>query len=119
MWWYPLRADAAEILSSTFPHPLLSRMEQVVDLNTLALAGDGGLLGALARLTDPRAKRGIRHRVAANLPVPPGRPYSWAPGLFGLRCFCWSSEEEALAVITAEAGQEGELWRSLDSLGGD
>ncbi|MGB8381612.1 MAG: Druantia anti-phage system protein DruA [Dermatophilaceae bacterium] len=66
-WLYLLRKDAPELLSSTFPHPLLSRKEQVADLNTLALAGDGGLLGALEKLTDPRAKRGVRHHVAAIL----------------------------------------------------
>ena len=34
-------------------------------MHTVALAGDSGLLGLLEGLTDPRQKRGIRHRVAA------------------------------------------------------
>ena len=67
VWLYLLRPDTPEILSATFPYPLLSRKEQVADLNTLALAGQGGLLGALEALTDPRAKRGVRHQVAAIL----------------------------------------------------
>ncbi|MGE5697861.1 MAG: ISAs1 family transposase [Candidatus Sericytochromatia bacterium] len=67
VWMYLLHPDTPEILSATFPHPLLTRKEQVADLNTLPLAGDGGLLGALAQLADPRSKRGIRHRVAAVL----------------------------------------------------
>jgi hypothetical protein len=34
-------------------------------VNTLPLSGDGGLLGVLAGLTDPRMKRGVRHQVPA------------------------------------------------------
>jgi len=34
-------------------------------VHTAALAGVSGLLGLLEGLTDPRQKRGIRHRVAA------------------------------------------------------
>lgn len=67
VWLYLLRPDAAGILSGTFPHPLLTTKEQVADLNTVPLAGDGGLLSVLAKLTDPRRARGIRHRVAAVL----------------------------------------------------
>lgn len=67
VWLYLLRPDAAAILSAAFPHPLLTGKEQVADLNTVPLGGDGGLLSALAKLTDPRKPRGIRHRVAATL----------------------------------------------------
>jgi hypothetical protein len=67
VWLYLLRPDAAAILSGTFPHPLLTTRKQVADLNTLPLAGDGGLLSVLAGLTDPRKPRGIRHQVAAVL----------------------------------------------------
>ena len=67
VWLYLLHPDAAAILSGTFPHPLLTRKEQVADLNTLPLAGDGGLLAMLSTLTDPRKPRGIRHQVAAVL----------------------------------------------------
>lgn len=82
VWLYLLRKDAPEVLSAPFPHPLLSRKEQVAELNTLALAGEGGLLGALEKLTDPRAKRGIRHHVAAILTM------TAAATLAGCRNFC-------------------------------
>jgi DDE family transposase len=36
-------------------------------VNTLPISGDGGLLSVLEALTDPRKKRGIRHKVAAIL----------------------------------------------------
>ena len=36
-------------------------------MNALPIAGDGGLLGVLEGLTDPRKKRGIRHKVATIL----------------------------------------------------
>lgn len=67
VWLYLLHRDAVAILAATFPHPLLSARPQGVDVNTLALSGDGGLLGVLAGLTDPRMKRGVRHQVPAVL----------------------------------------------------
>jgi hypothetical protein len=54
-------------LSASFPHPLLSNDIRGVDVNTLPITGDGGLLAVLEGLTDPRKKRGIRHSVAAIL----------------------------------------------------
>jgi predicted transposase YbfD/YdcC len=36
-------------------------------LTTAKLAADGGLLSALGKLTDPRRKRGVRHKVASIL----------------------------------------------------
>lgn len=66
VWVYPLHRDAPAVLAATYPHPLLSR-RQGVDVNTVQLSGTGGLLAVLAALTDPRKKRGVRHRVAAIL----------------------------------------------------
>ena len=66
VWMYPLHRDVRAILSATFPHPLLTgRDEDVADVNTRELAGAGGLLDALRKLTDPRSKRGIRHQIAS------------------------------------------------------
>jgi len=69
VWVYPLHPGAAGILSAPFDHPLLSREEpRVIDLGALPLAGDrASLLEVLGGLTDPRARRGIRHKVAATL----------------------------------------------------
>jgi urease gamma subunit len=67
VWLYVLRRDARRILSAPFPHPLLRADNRGVDVNTLPISGDGGLLSVLEALTDPRKKRGIRHKVAAIL----------------------------------------------------
>lgn len=67
VWLYPLHRHASRILSAAFPHPLLGNDIRGVDVNTLPITGDGGLLGVLAALRDPRKKRGIRHSVAAVL----------------------------------------------------
>jgi hypothetical protein len=67
VWLYPLHRHASRILSAQFPHPLLSNDIRGVDVNTLPITGDGGLLAVLEGLTDPRKKRGIRHNVATIL----------------------------------------------------
>ena len=68
VWMYPLHRDVRGILSATFAHPLLTgKDDHVADVNTLELAGPGGLLEALRELSDPRSKRGIRHQIASVL----------------------------------------------------
>src|SRR5450759_4261889 len=64
VWVYLLHRDAPAILAAAYPHPLLAPRGGV-DVHTVALAGASGLLGLLEGPTDPRQKRGIRHRVAA------------------------------------------------------
>jgi hypothetical protein len=59
VWVYLLHRDAPAILAAAYPHPLLAPSGGV-DVHTVALAGDSGLLGLLEGLTDPRKKRGIR-----------------------------------------------------------
>lgn len=67
VWLYLLHRRAQRILSAPFPHPLLGNDIRGVDVNTLAITGDSGLLGVLQGLADPRKKRGIRHHVATIL----------------------------------------------------
>jgi hypothetical protein len=69
VWIRPLYRSAFPVLSALFDHPLLTREEpRVIDLNALPLAGDrASLLEVLGGLTDPRARRGIRHKAAATL----------------------------------------------------
>jgi len=68
VWLYPLHRDAAAILSAAFDHPLLTRKDtHVIDLNALPVSGPVGLRAVLDGLTDPRAKRGIRHSVPSTL----------------------------------------------------
>jgi Domain of unknown function (DUF4338)/DDE_Tnp_1-associated len=69
VWLRLLRRRAAAILSAPFDHPLLMREEaHVIDLNALPLSGGrASLLEALEQVTDPRARRGIRHSIASTL----------------------------------------------------
>jgi hypothetical protein len=67
VWVYPLHRHASAILSALLPHPLLRDTGGGVDVSTLPIVGEGGLLGVLEGLSDPRKKRGIRHSVAAIL----------------------------------------------------
>ncbi len=68
VWMYLLHRHAPAILSAAFDHPLLTREEHhMIDLNVLPVSGVGGLRAALEPLADPRAKRGVRHTIAATL----------------------------------------------------
>ena len=72
-WLYPLRRDAAGLLSAPFDHPVLlaalSRRDKVIDLNTVVIEGDGGLYARLCLLPDYRKPKGVRHKLAAVLLV--------------------------------------------------
>ena len=69
VWFHPLCRRAPQVLSAPFDHPLLAREEApVTGLNALAFAGGrASLLEALAGVSDPRKKRGIRHQIAPTL----------------------------------------------------
>ncbi len=68
VWLYPLHRNAASILSAPFDHPLLTRQEaSVIDLNTLPMSGSGSLPELLEQLVDPRARRGVRHKISVTL----------------------------------------------------
>jgi len=110
VWLYLLRPDAAQMLSGTFPHPLLTRTEQVADLNTLALAGDGGLLGALEKLTDPRAKRGVRHRVAAILTMTAAAALAGCRSFLSVADFVADLPQDALARLGARRHPRTGRW---------
>ena len=72
-WLYPLRRDAAALLSAPFDHPVLlaaqTRRDKVIDLNTVVIEGDGGLYARLCLLPDYRKPKGVRHKLAAVLLV--------------------------------------------------
>jgi hypothetical protein len=102
VWMRPLHRDAAAVLAGAFVHPLLRRRSgPMVDVNSVALTGSDGLLCALEALTDPRARRGVRHRVASILTM------AVAAMLTGAQSFTAIAEEvcdlsqEALARLNA------------------
>ncbi|MGH9208922.1 MAG: Druantia anti-phage system protein DruA, partial [Acidimicrobiales bacterium] len=102
VWMYRLHRDAGGILSATFPHPLLTgRDDAVADVNTLDLAGAGGLLEALRELSDPRSKRGIRHQVAAILTMVAAATISGARSFRSVADYVTDLPPEALTRLGA------------------
>ena len=68
-----LRRDALSILSGEFDHPAISstprRRTPLVNLNNVNFEGDNGLLARLAKISDHRKPRGVRHSLSAVLAV--------------------------------------------------
>lgn len=65
----PLRRRALELLRQDFLTPDLLDEGALVDPNTLPLSGPKGLTAFMARVPDPRHRRGVRHRLACTLSV--------------------------------------------------
>jgi hypothetical protein len=102
VWMYRLHRDAGRILSATFPHPLLTeRHDAVADVNTLDLAGAGGLLEVLRALSDPRSKRGIRHQIAAILTMVAAATISGARSFRSVADYVADLPPEALTRLGA------------------
>jgi hypothetical protein len=102
VWMYPLHRDAGAILSATFPHPLLTGSDDAVaDVNTLELAGRGGLLDALRELSDPRSKRGIRHQIASTLTMVAAATISGARSFRSVSDYVADLPPEALTRLGA------------------
>ena len=102
VWMYRLHRDASGVLSATFPHPLLTGSDDAVaDVNTLELAGAGGLLEALGQLSDPRSKRGIRHQIAATLTMVAAATISGARSFRSVADYVADLPPEALSRLGA------------------
>ena len=119
VWMYPLHRDASGILSATFPHPLLTgRDDHVADVNTLELAGAGGLLEALRELSDPRSKRGIRHQIASTLTMVAAATISGARSFRSVADYVADLPPEALTRLGARrhpvTGAPGSAQRGHD-----
>jgi hypothetical protein len=102
VWMYRLHRDASGVLSATFPHPLLTGSDDdVADVNTLEVAGAGGLLEALGQLSDPRKKRGIRHQVASVLTMVAAATISGARSFRSVADYVADLPPEALSRLGA------------------
>jgi hypothetical protein len=102
VWIYPLHRGVRGILSATFSHPLLTgRDDAVADVNTLELAGAGGLLEALRELSDPRSKRGIRHQIASTLTMVAAATISGCRSFRSVADYVADLPPEALARLGA------------------
>lgn len=75
--------------------PVLAHLAIVADSDTLS---DSGLMAALARVPDPRERRGVRHGVTAVLAV------AACAVLAGCRSFTAIGESAAIASDRQEAG---------------
>jgi hypothetical protein len=73
----------------------------VADVNTLELAGAGGLLDALRELTDPRSKRGIRHQIASVLTMVAAETISGCRSFRSVADYVADLPPEALARLGA------------------
>lgn len=85
----PLVADAVRRLLAPFlPPPTLQRKETcwMMDVNHLPLEGEGGLMGLLKTLVDPRKPRGVRHPVVTIVAI------AVCAALSGARSFCAIAE---------------------------
>ena len=66
----PLHKRTCQLLSSVMLPPELANQEKaLVDLNSIAIEGAGGLVQLLAQLKDPRNKKGVRHQQVSVLAV--------------------------------------------------
>lgn len=101
VWMYRLHRDVSGVLSATFPHSLLTGSDDDVDVNTLELASEGGLLEALGELSDPRGKRGIRHQIASTLTMVAAATISGARGFRSVSDYVAELPPDALARLGA------------------
>ncbi len=73
IWTKMLRRDALRLLSCDFDHPLLDKrrgtLMTAIDLNSVDLYSENGLLERLATVTDPRMRRGVRHSIVSTLAI--------------------------------------------------
>jgi Domain of unknown function (DUF4338)/DDE_Tnp_1-associated/Transposase DDE domain len=91
-----LMANARLRLGEPFLAMKFSRKESVmIDVNGLALQGEGGLIDLLQTITDPRKPRGVRHSVASIVAI------AVCAALSGARSFC------AIAEWTQALSREG------------
>lgn len=103
VWLRPLHRHAVKILSASFDHPLLGRSEtRMADLTALPLSGPGdGLLEAFAGLSDPRKRRGIRHKIASIMTMCVAAALTGAQGYTAIAEAVADLPQDALARLGA------------------
>jgi DDE_Tnp_1-associated len=100
----------------------------MLDLNRATIQGTGGLLERLAAITDPRAKRGVRHRLVSLLAIAAAAGLSGAKSFVVIGEFAAELPQEALARLGARrhpvtgryvAPHEATLRRAIQSVDPD
>ena len=97
-WLRALRRDATRLLSLPFDHPVIAerKLMRAADINRLDLSG---LLDAFGKVPDPRARRGVRHRVAQILSIATLATLRGATSLVAIGEVASSLPEEALSRL--------------------
>lgn len=67
VWLYPLAPNFKEHLCSEAGAPTTTEALMVLDVEKLPLHGEGGLFELLDGITDPRQRRGVRHKIQGVL----------------------------------------------------
>jgi len=97
-----LHRKSTQVLCATFDHPLLSADPRSavarIDFNTVDLTS---LIERLEAITDPRAKRGVRHGFASTLVLIACATLAGHKSLVALSEWCESSSQEVLARLGA------------------
>jgi hypothetical protein len=92
--------DSVRVLSGTFEHPLLSANQGSsvarIDFNSADLTS---LIERIATITDPRAKRGVRHNFASTLVLIACATLAGNKSLAALSAWCDSSSEEVITRL--------------------
>jgi len=95
----PLRRDTRRLLTSTFRAPSLTGVKEKMDLNTVQIEDEGGLLDRLQKVTDPRKARGIRHKQESILAVAICAVLSGARSFVAIADWAQSMPQEVLARL--------------------
>lgn len=86
VWVRPLCADAGARLLAPFPPSNSTPESLMLDINTLPLEGEEGLIDLLKTIVDPRKPRGVRHPVVTIVGI------AVCAALSGARSFCAIAE---------------------------
>jgi len=104
VWLYPLARDFRQRLCTT-QVPAIMERQMILDVDKLPLEGEGGLFSVLGTISDPRKRRGIRHKVQGVLAI------SVCATLAGARSFIaiaeWAAEQsrEVLLKLGSRRGK--------------
>jgi len=125
----PLHKDARRILSAQFLPPEYEGGEKaLIDLNTVPIQTQGGLMEYLNRIRDPRKPRGIRHTQVTVLAVAICALLSGAKSFIGIGEWAASLSQELLKRLGCRYNQrlrkyvhpsEPTLRRALQSVNAD
>jgi Druantia protein DruA/DDE_Tnp_1-associated len=108
-WIRPLHRRGLGVLTGCFDSPLAGAVtaRPVIDLNTVDIDGDGGLLSALARLGEHRSTRGVRHDLPALLAVATAAVLSGADGYAAIADYAANLPQAALVRLGIRYRQRG------------